>query len=95
MAKIGSPKPQPEPEQSMHPDDIALEKESVAYGKKYASEFCAEHATQMIALIRTYGDGDADKLLAELRERFWARLWVSKDGLTEPTPISAGEEPKP
>lgn len=86
MAKIGETS-RLEPLPPEHPEDIAMEAEGKAYGAKYATEFCKAHRAELAQLISTYGDGDAEQLLTALREKFWARLWVSADGKTDRTLI--------
>jgi hypothetical protein len=43
-----------------------------AYGEKHAARFVAEHADLVLQLISHYQDGDAERLLGDLRDLFWA-----------------------
>ncbi len=55
-----------------HPKDRALRIAGEKYGRTNASAFCARHAKKMERLIGSYPDADAETLLQELRELFWA-----------------------
>lgn len=61
-----------------HPEDIAAEADGRAYAEALGNEFFRMHQPQFAELVKTYGDGDAQKLLEALREKFWARIWEPK-----------------
>jgi len=61
-----------------HPEDRADRLENELYGEKHAAEFVAEHADHVVRLIGHYADRDAEFLLSDLRELFWARVWTPK-----------------
>lgn len=71
-------RPTPEPEPKEHPEDRVMREEGEAYAREHAQAFCDEHRAKLDKLISTYGDGDAETLLDELREKFWARLWTPR-----------------
>jgi hypothetical protein len=68
-----------EAEHVEHPDDVRDRMESIEYAKRRLPEFLANRQVKLVALVKTYSDGDAEELLMVLREEFWARLWL-KDG---------------
>lgn len=57
------------------PEDRAARLEAIEYGRQKAEAFKVKFADKMTALISTYPDATAERLLAELRERFWMRDW--------------------
>jgi hypothetical protein len=59
----------------IHPDDVAAEAEGRAYGEAHGDEFFRCRLAAFSALVSTYSDGEAEKLLETLREDFWAQLW--------------------
>ncbi len=63
-----------------HPEDRRYRLEGERRGRKYAAEFCRDHARDMVLLIETYPDNDAETMLAHLRELFWAETWQPKGG---------------
>jgi hypothetical protein len=67
---------QAETETMEHPDDRAERIESEAYGQAHAREFVAVHQEEMLRMISLWPDDEASALLDQLREKFWARLWV-------------------
>lgn len=73
-AKIGTPQ-EPQEDDIEHPEDRASRIEGEQYATSHAAEFSAKRADRLLAMIATYGDGDAQTLLENLREEFWARVW--------------------
>jgi hypothetical protein len=67
----------------MHPEDRAAVIEGRIYASERGSEFCERHKTEIFALITEYGDGASEAMLANLRERFWLRLWEEKPAPVE------------
>lgn len=59
----------------LHPEDIAAIAEGEVYGAKHGEEFFRCRLKAFSALVSTYNDGEAEVLLAALREEFWAQLW--------------------
>ncbi len=59
-----------------HPEDVAAEKEGIDYAQRRVDGFFYARQAQFINLVSTYSDGEAQKLLDQLREEFWARTWL-------------------
>src|SRR4051812_9074503 len=59
-------------EMSEHPDDIAAEKQAKAEAAQYGDALVNERIPDLRRLITTYSDGDAQELLENIREWFWA-----------------------
>lgn len=59
-----------------HPDDIIAEAASIAQAADHIEAWLGrdDHRDAIIALVLTYSDASAEKLLAALREDFWAGL---------------------
>ncbi len=55
-----------------HPDDTVHEAEAVVDAAERWAEWRDQHAAAIGALILTYADLEAERLLAILRERFWS-----------------------
>ena len=60
-----------------HPEDRKMRLEGEAYGERHAAEFFATLADAH-DLIGIYSDESAHRMLDELRERFWAKVWTPK-----------------
>jgi hypothetical protein len=58
-----------------HPDDVRADREAKMYGRELGPHFAAEHQAALVALIVTYGDASAERLLERLREDFWSGEW--------------------
>lgn len=58
-----------------HPDDVRDANESIAWAHSRIDAFADEHKEELLQLVLTYGDCDAESKLADLREKFWARLF--------------------
>jgi hypothetical protein len=71
----------------MHPEDVAAIAEGTAYGETHGEEFFRCRLAAFSALVSTYSDADAEKLLAALREEFWAQEW--KPAMTTPNSTAA------
>lgn len=76
MSNADESKPLSSSAQTEHPEDRKAREEGEAYGRAHAEEFLGDHLRQMASLIGTYADVDAHDKLDNLRESFWANVWV-------------------
>lgn len=54
-----------------HPDDVKMEREGVAKGRRMRRLFHRARFDQFSWLVGTYADAEAHKKLDQLREEFW------------------------
>lgn len=57
-----------------HPEDRKIRIEATRLAKSKCHRFSIENMRELVKLISTYADEDAETLLADLRERFWINL---------------------
>jgi hypothetical protein len=75
MAKIGKMPSVGRPE---HPKDREGRLESEAYAKAHAAEYFEQYRADFLQLVAVYADDEAESLLSDLREHFWAQSWKPK-----------------
>lgn len=71
---------QPDHDNDCACEDCVGERDGIAYGLAHAGEFCGTHQVMIQRLIAAYSDQDAHDALDNLRELFWAQLWVPSPG---------------
>lgn len=59
------------PSTARHPDDVASEREAEADALACGDALLRPHVDEVLKLITTYGDHDAELALARMREWFW------------------------
>lgn len=82
--KVKAPKAAKKPERvdpnnhdwPMTDEDRSMIREGQAYGQEHARAYVDAAKGEMLRLISTYSDAEAEALFWSLRERFWARLWT-------------------
>jgi hypothetical protein len=72
----------------MTDEDRAMIREGHEYGREHGHKFFDAAKGELLKLITTYSDAEAEALFWQLREKFWARIWVPAQ------PKSADKEPK-
>jgi hypothetical protein len=56
----------------LHPEDRELQKAGEAEAAGAIEAFFVRHTDEFKQLVQTYGDGRAESLLDQLREKFWS-----------------------
>ena len=60
--------------QHEHPDDKAARLQCEAAAAKIIDAFAANHQGELVALVQTWSDADAQAALEALRELFWTSI---------------------
>jgi hypothetical protein len=60
----------------LHEEDRKAMHDGVNYGLAHAAEFVEQADVDLVELIATYSDAEAQAKLDALRERFWSGVWV-------------------
>src|SRR5690349_19132701 len=68
----GSPYSENSIDKERHPEDITNEEDSCYEARKRIKEFVTKHQAELACLVLIYSDAEAQTLLEQLREEFWA-----------------------